>query len=355
MKLKKYLLFLSGFVWINLACERELQEYYVEPKADFELSASQVNLFESLDIVNLSEGQQFTLFSGDEGHNYDSTANGDRGITPNNGRNFAVSYYKPGTYTLTMVASGYHSNAKESVIDILQKEIVVIDTNRTITDVRFADMFSMVRLDRDLIPSFRILGQDGLLEGTNISVEIYNHSIILDPDRKAYGSPAEAVFKPNFLLNTDYSEIEIEGNGIIENNKTFVDFTDGTNFVPRRVTVRSESGESKDYSICLLQIPMFKTIQVGGFTGFVTFDFADFNKSYVDLKVPAETDLSALVATFTTYQEGVETKVGDEIQESGVTVNDFTEPVLYKLQFSQPGFENIFSVSSEVLVSLTKE
>ena len=53
----------------------------------------------------------------------------------------------------------------------------------------------------------------------------------------------------------------------------------------------------------------------------------------VYLTVPDGTDLTGLIASFDT-PGGVITKIGDELQQSGVTANDFTEPVNYHLDGS---------------------
>jgi hypothetical protein len=50
----------------------------------------------------------------------------------------------------------------------------------------------------------------------------------------------------------------------------------------------------------------------------------------VNLSVPDGTDLTGLIATFET-PGGVITKVGNELQQSGVTLNNFSEPVNYNL------------------------
>ncbi len=52
--------------------------------------------------------------------------------------------------------------------------------------------------------------------------------------------------------------------------------------------------------------------------------------STVSLNVPSWIDVTDLVATFD-VQEGIEVYVGDSLQQSGVTHNDFTEPLTYYL------------------------
>lgn len=61
--------------------------------------------------------------------------------------------------------------------------------------------------------------------------------------------------------------------------------------------------------------------------------YGEIIENSVNLTVPDGTDLTGLIASFDT-PGGVITKVGDELQQSGVTVNDFSEPVNYHLDGS---------------------
>lgn len=61
--------------------------------------------------------------------------------------------------------------------------------------------------------------------------------------------------------------------------------------------------------------------------------YGEINENSVNLTVPDGTDLTGLIASFDT-PGGVITKVGDDLQQSGVTVNDFSEPVNYHLDGS---------------------
>ncbi len=56
----------------------------------------------------------------------------------------------------------------------------------------------------------------------------------------------------------------------------------------------------------------------------------DYDNAYIRVEMPAGTDLTSLVATFE-VADGAVVTVGGETQESGVTVNDFTEIVAYRL------------------------
>ncbi|MCF8368376.1 MAG: T9SS type A sorting domain-containing protein [Bacteroidales bacterium] len=63
--------------------------------------------------------------------------------------------------------------------------------------------------------------------------------------------------------------------------------------------------------------------------------YGELSNDTVLLALPASTNLSSLIASFTTDMEACILTVNGVIQESGVTVNDFTEPLVY--HFWAPG------------------
>jgi hypothetical protein len=70
-----------------------------------------------------------------------------------------------------------------------------------------------------------------------------------------------------------------------------------------------------------------KTITAFSFTSPAATGVVNENAKTIALTVPYGTNVTALVATFTTT--GVNVKVGSSVQVSGTTPNDFTNPVLY--------------------------
>src|SRR5687768_15066830 len=60
-----------------------------------------------------------------------------------------------------------------------------------------------------------------------------------------------------------------------------------------------------------------------------TIDF-QIKGNLIEAIVPVDTDLTDLIATFSTSGETV--YVQEAVQESGVTVNDFSQPVEYKVK-----------------------
>ncbi|OFX36997.1 MAG: hypothetical protein A2W95_02295 [Bacteroidetes bacterium GWA2_40_14] len=93
------------------------------------------------------------------------------------------------------------------------------------------------------------------------------------------------------------------------------EYNDGYELAVDNISITSEGGESNETAILSYTLP----------NGTTTLDATNHK---VDVTVPAGTDVSALVATYT-LSAGATVKVGSTVQESGVTVNNFTAPVVY--------------------------
>jgi len=93
------------------------------------------------------------------------------------------------------------------------------------------------------------------------------------------------------------------------------EFNDGYELAVDNISIISEGGESNETAILSYTLP----------NGTTTLDAANHK---VDVTVPTGTDVSALVAIYT-LSAGATVKVGSTVQESGVTVNNFTAPVVY--------------------------
>jgi hypothetical protein len=79
---------------------------------------------------------------------------------------------------------------------------------------------------------------------------------------------------------------------------------------------------------------------------------AEINGTGIAATVPFGTDVTALIATFAIT--GVRVVVGDDLQTSGQTANDFTNPVDYRVQAAD-GSSQIFRVTVTVAASPAKE
>lgn len=97
---------------------------------------------------------------------------------------------------------------------------------------------------------------------------------------------------------------------------------------PVTYTITAEDGTTtKDYVVTVTVLPNTETkmtaYSLAGVDGIISEE-----NHTVAVEVPKDTDVTALVATFTLSAEAT-AKVGNDAQTSGTTANDFTNPVTY--------------------------
>jgi hypothetical protein len=105
-----------------------------------------------------------------------------------------------------------------------------------------------------------------------------------------------------------------------QSGATINDFTN-----PVVYTVFAEDGTSRDYTVSLTLLNSAKAItsySINGSNGLI-------NGSNIIVNLPIGTDLTSLVATFTTTATSI--SVGSVVQQSGLTANDFTNPITYSV------------------------
>jgi hypothetical protein len=95
-------------------------------------------------------------------------------------------------------------------------------------------------------------------------------------------------------------------------------------------TVTAENGTIQDYIVQVIKVDTVKN------QGFLNFEISGIKgmiinqDSVIKIVVPANTDITNLTTNFN-VQSGATVKVGDSIQVSGITTNDFTNGVLFTI------------------------
>lgn len=117
------------------------------------------------------------------------------------------------------------------------------------------------------------------------------------------------------------------------------EYNDGYELAVDNISITSE-GSSTEAEILSYSIP----------NGTTTISAANHK---VDITVPAGTDISAVVATFT-LSAGATAKVGTTVQESGVTVNNFNSPVVYTVTAEDGTTTKDWTVTVSVLPGVTE-
>ncbi len=124
---------------------------------------------------------------------------------------------------------------------------------------------------------------------------------------------------------------------------------DFTNPVVYTVTANDDSTQSYTVTVTIVSSSAkeITAFSINGFAGAVN----ETNKT-IAITLPYGTDVTALVATFTTT--GASVKVGSTIQTSGTTSNDFSDPVVYTVTAANASTQD-YTVTVTVVSSSSKE
>jgi|GEM_PF-546981 len=117
--------------------------------------------------------------------------------------------------------------------------------------------------------------------------------------------------------------------------------------------VTAEDGTTQIYTVTVTTVTSSsKEILAFSFKDLSPAVIGTINEENIDLIVPYGTDVSALIATFTST--GTLVEVDGTEQVSGITANDFTTPVTYTVT-AQDGTKQTYTVTVTVAVSSEKE
>jgi hypothetical protein len=139
-------------------------------------------------------------------------------------------------------------------------------------------------------------------------------------------------------FETSSEKAVVTVNGIVQvSGSSKNDFTDPVEYV---VTAEDES--SNTYTVIVEEEMGFLSF---GFLQLVPPVYADISGYDLSVKVLKGTPVDSLVATFTTTSHNPAVKIGDVIQNSGITLNDFTSPLTYTLETTGKSVEYTITVT----------
>ncbi|GGG72036.1 cadherin-like beta sandwich domain-containing protein [Paenibacillus radicis (ex Gao et al. 2016)] len=119
-------------------------------------------------------------------------------------------------------------------------------------------------------------------------------------------------------------------------------------------TVTAQDGSAQDYTVnVVVASNTAKELTSFSFAGLTPAVTGTINGNNVTLTVPYGTDVSALVATYSSAA-GSTVKVGTVAQTSGVTTNDFASPVIYTV-IAQDGSTKNYKVTVTIASNTAKE
>jgi hypothetical protein len=396
--MKKLITAMFPILWLILltGCNNE---DIIEPRACFSVDVTDANVGDPVTFTNCSEGMAFSIWTGDSYHVYANYGR-DAGIVID-GETFSYAYPEPGTFTATIVATSYGNNGEEVYEDADSLVINITDGRAELIEFGFRspkvvgvisdqDIEAIVPFGTDLttlkatfktsskfavvtvggveqssgktandftnpvefmvtaqngntasymahafaIPdtakqmiSFSIKDVAGIFDGNTIHVLLpAGNSVLTGLKAEFETSSANAVVTVNSVVQTS---------GTTRN-----DFTN-----PVEYTVMAEDGSFNMYTVIVEEEIGFLSF---GFEQLVPPVFAEISGYNLQVNVLQGTPVDSLYASFVTTSHDPVVKIGDVVQTSGVTLNNFSSPVTYTLEDGDK------SVNYTVRVSIIK-
>jgi len=140
---------------------------------------------------------------------------------------------------------------------------------------------------------------------------------------------------------------DVEVNGVAqESGITANDFAASVEY-----TVTADNGDSRKYTVTVIKAPSSENsitaFSINGSDGVI-----DQDSGAIAVSLSPHTAVTSLKALFSTAGKYV--KVGETLQESGVTANDFSSPVTYTV-YAEDGSSKTYTVTVTVQLAATKE
>ena len=174
--------------------------------------------------------------------------------------------------------------------------------------------------------------------------------------------PADINIIPDIQLSIPSRtvQLEIDGTDDFVSGQTRIthDTEDDLRFQEKSYTIVNQQGQRKSYTVCPMIIPEFSSFGVGGQSSLLNLSAGAYTEFFVQIDVPDGTDVSNISPEWSLFDaENIEVLVNGEIQTSGQSPQDFTNPVTYTLVYTQPKdandtYEGVFVSRSQVIITL---
>jgi hypothetical protein len=356
MKILQYIVCSIGGLFLFISCTK--YDINPAPDAKFTIAKTTYNVLEQVNVVNEGSGEYFSFWPGDAGHKYALRANGiDKGLIPNQGKNFNYSYLFTGTYTLVMVASSYDENTQVRTEKVDSVKITV--TSGTSGNIIYSiEMYNCMKGYNAL---GRFIGGDSILfpiDYVNRTKSLTDSGYIAIINQRSFIFSASAfakVYGENNTLLTGLSDDTYTSNLIVPVSYNPLVYHSRIS----HLKVVAQDNTEKTYTIAAMLYPEMFSFSAKGVDAFkfskdggavhgndsisaVNFIASYSDSCYFGIKIKTFDNEYDAVPTFTTTPgckvtlDGVE---GEQI--SGVTtvhiVNN--KPLLYRITKTESGFK----------------
>jgi hypothetical protein len=366
------------------------------PRACFTAAVTEANVGAPITFTNCGEGKAFSIWTGDSYHAYANFGT-DAGL-PFPDETFSYVYPEPGNFTVTMVATSYGNNGQDVYKDVDSMSVTVTDNRAEFlefgfrspkvtgeieghdifVEVPYGTNFSGLKATFTTSSKFAVVTVDGVEQVSGKTSNDYTNPVTFTITAQTgdqtsylvhvYTNPdtskeltffsinnVPGVFEGNTILvtlpagDTNYVGLRaqfetssekaiVTVNGVVQvSGSTKNDFTDPVEYV-----VAAEDESTNTYTVIVEEQIGFLSY---GFEHLVPPVYADISGYHLSVKVLQGTPVDSLVATFVTTSHNPTIKIGDVLQTSGVTENDFSNPVTYTLETAEKSVDYTVTVT----------
>jgi hypothetical protein len=374
-------------------CEKE---DISQPRACFTVDVTEANVEEPVTFTNCGEGKAFSIWTGDTYHAY-ANYGIDAGVNFDEG-SWSYSYQEPGTFTVAMVATSYGNNG-EDVFEDVDSLVVNITDNRAeflefgfrspkvdgdiqgqdiYVEIPYGTDFTRLKATFKTSSKFAVVTVDGVEQVTGKTANDFTNPVEFvvtaeTGDKKNYLAHVFAVpdtakeitefsinkipgiFDGNTIKITmpagtnDFTKLRamfatsseksiVTVNGVVQiSGSSRNDFTDPVEYV-----VEAEDESTNTYTVIVEEEIGFLSF---GFEQLVPPVYASISGYDLSVQVLQGTPVDSLVASFVTTSHNPTVKIGDVVQTSGVTLNDFSSPITYTMEADNRSVEYTITVT----------
>lgn len=277
------------------------------PLASFEVSDTEVSVNQTVTFTFTgSDAKQIAVFTGDEGHDYDLREQSNSGLTMSKGI-LTYSYKKPGNYKIALLATNYDKEGNQLLESKAEAAITVNDTRTGLSVISLKRDTYMKEIQGDMV-------DEVILFAVPYKIRLNNRDIAVNLTKQRIDITPVSESANLWMNDTEYAA------------------TANYNLTqPLSLKIRAGSGNEKSYNLLTVNYPVFESFSINGMEGTVKYDDFNFNKTHITVTLPAGTDTGALVATFASA-DAQDVTVNETAQVSGLTANNFAQPVTYTLK-----------------------
>jgi hypothetical protein len=360
--IKYYKVFLVIILaWAFHSCQQT--DEFIAPSAKMSIVNDNISLLEKLEVKNMGEGQKFSFWTGDAGHNYNQRSSGDNfGLAPNAGNDFVYYYLNAGKYTVVMIASSYD--------DLTGKFIQKIDS-ATVTvsgaAVNNFTNFAIKNVWKGYSPSAIINNDSIFVKIAPINRPLYPDSLIayIANSKPPLFSVAENL---DYVTVFDENNTTFKGLGLDTGQLKLFNIIDANTIqskVKSFTIVDNATQNAHTYKMAAMLYPQLFSFEIEGDTALlfsenglaqlkqesiVTFYQLHQDSIYIGIFLDRDQDITKVTPTFKVTPGSVVTLNG-EVQTSGVSkVNLSNSPVTYMITRNFGSFKITTKVGVNVSV-----